>query len=208
MPEFFDGLRKKMVEEQLLARGITESNVLEAFLSVPRHLFVEEHLWFDAYNDYPLPIGFNQTISQPYIVALMTQALKLSSQDIVLEIGTGSGYQTAILSRIAYHVYTIEVIFPLLEKAQKLLKHLGCENITFSCFDGKKGWPDFLEFDAILVAAATKEIPNQLLKQLKNGGKMIIPLGNSFFQSLYLIKKESHDLIKTHICDCRFVPLV
>jgi len=173
----YEQARQNMVEYQIKGRGIKDKNVLGAMLKVPRHLFVPEEMRDLAYRDEPLPIGHGQTISQPYIVGYMTEALKLQPGDRVLEIGTGSGYQTAILAEIVSKVYTIELIPELSLRAQETLKSLGYKNIEFLTGDGSKGWPEKAPFEAILVSAAPAEVPPALMEQLKIDGRLIIPVG-------------------------------
>lgn len=199
--------RKKMVAEQIKARGITDKQVLGAMEKVRRHLFVVPELSNLAYEDTPLPIGHNQTISQPYIVAYMTQAAGLKPGERVLEIGTGSGYQAAILAEIVKEVYTIEILKPLADSAGERLKGLGYKNIFVKWGDGYKGWPEYAPFDAIIVTAAPDEIPQELLKQLKVGGRMVIPIG-SVFQELYLVVRTESGIEKKNLLPVRFVPMV
>lgn len=203
-------LRKRMVESQLLPRGIKDPRVLDAFYKVPRHLFVppgQRHL---AYEDHPLPIGLEQTISQPYIVALMTESLRLKGGEKVLEIGTGSGYQTAILAELAGAVYTVERLSSLAEGAKEILQKLGYNNIHFKVGDGAKGWPEEAPFDAILVAAAAERLPKALVEQMAFGGRMVIPLGDAPLQELVLLTKDKDapEIRQENLCGCRFVPLV
>lgn len=197
-----------MVEEQLLDRGIRDPRVLEAMSRVPRHLFVQESLRHRAYGDYPLPIGENQTISQPYIVAAMTEELKLTGEERILEIGTGSGYQTAILAELATQVFTIERIRSLARTARETLGQLKYLNIVFKVFDGTYGWSDQAPFDAILITAATPEIPEMLVKQLRENGRMVVPVGGLEHQELTLLTKQGHRSPRTVIGNCKFVPLV
>ncbi|MFW5913649.1 MAG: protein-L-isoaspartate(D-aspartate) O-methyltransferase [Bacillota bacterium] len=205
----FSLLRNQMVEYQLKHRGIRDENVLDAFKKVPRHKFVDDFFKRVAYEDHPLSIGNGQTISQPYIVAQMTEALELSPGDKVLEIGTGSGYQAAILAEITDNVYTVESVEPLFHKAQRILNNLGYDSIRFKLGDGKIGWIEEAPFDAIVVTAATKEIPEELLDQLsEDHGRMVIPVGGSFTQELSLIEKDGADIKKYPLGLCRFVPLV
>ncbi len=197
-----------MVEEQLIPRGITDQATLEAMLTVPRHLFVEDAMQARAYGDHPLPIGSGQTISQPYIVALMTQALELQGHERVLEIGTGSGYQAAVLSRICERVYTIERIDSLLGKARKIFDRLHYHNIVSRIDDGTTGWPDEAPFDAILVTAGGPKIPEPLVKQLGDPGRLVIPVGDQQVQELQLITKENGDISTRIIEQVRFVNLI
>ncbi len=200
--------RERMVKNQLMPRGITDKNVLKAMGKVPRHLFIEEALIGEAYNDHPLPIGHKQTISQPYIVALMTQALGLTGKERTLELGTGSGYQAAILAELSKKVYTIERIKPLLEKAKNLLDKLGYANIDYKAFDGTLGWRDFSPFDAIIVTAGSPNIPDPLLDQLAEGGRLIVPVGDKYSQDLIRITKSKGKFKKEDFGGCRFVDLI
>jgi len=204
----FDRLRNDMVEKQIEARGITDPNVLAAMRKVPRHLFVSEALMDQAYSDFPLPIGEQQTISQPYIVAEMTQALKLTKDDRVLEIGTGSGYQAAILAQIAFRVYTIERIHSLYVKARKLFDQLGYHNIVTRYSDGTSGWRDESPFDAIIVTAGAPEIPAVLVNQLAVGGRMVIPVGNQYSQDLVRLVRDERGIRQVNLGGCRFVKLI
>jgi len=199
--------RKKMVEEQIMRRGISDKGVLEAMGTVERHRFVARQQEKFAYEDYPLPIGHGQTISQPYIVAYMTEAAQLKGDDKVLEIGTGSGYQAAMLCEIAKEVYSIEIVKPLADSANELLKKLGYDNIYVKHGDGYAGWPQHAPFDVIIVTAAPPEIPQKLVEQLKVGGRMVIPVG-SFFQELYLVTKTKSGVEKKQLLPVRFVPMV
>ncbi|NQT47334.1 MAG: protein-L-isoaspartate(D-aspartate) O-methyltransferase [Candidatus Omnitrophica bacterium] len=199
--------RNFMVKNQIEARGIKDPRVLQAMKEVKRHLFVPKTLREWAYTDSPLPIGLKQTISQPFIVAYMSEAAHLKETDCVLEIGTGSGYQAAILARIADHVYTIEILKELADSASERLKKLGYDNVTVKCGDGYKGWPEHAPFDAIIVTAAPSKIPEELVKQLKVGGRMVVPIG-SFYQELYLIEKTESGIRKTKLFPVRFVPMV
>lgn len=200
--------REEMVRHQIEARGIKDPLVLTAFRSVPRHLFVSEALRDQAYGDYPLPIGEQQTISQPYIVAEMTQALELREDDRVLEIGTGSGYQAAILAEIVYRVYTVERIRSLYIQARKLLDKLRYHNIVMRCGDGTAGWQDESPFDAIIVTAGAPEIPEKLLNQLAEGGRMVVPVGNQHSQDLIKVVKDKKGIHKSNLGGCRFVKLI
>jgi len=201
--------RKRMVQEQILGSGIRDERVLRAMSNVPRHLFVSPAYRYLAYADGPLPIGMGQTISQPYIVAFMTEALKLSPEDRVLEVGTGSGYQAAVLAEIVREVYTIELIPDLGEKARSRLEELGYRNITCRIGDGYLGWPDKAPFDAIMVTAAAGEIPQPLIDQLKVGGRLCIPVGGSdFIQYLIRITKTPTGTERETLLPVRFVPLV
>ena len=200
--------REKMVKNQLIPRGISDPRLLEVMGKVPRHLFIEEALVGEAYNDHPLPIGQKQTISQPYIVALMTEALGLTGKEKTLEIGTGSGYQTAILAELSNTVHTVERIKDLLVKARTLLAELGYINIFFKAFDGTLGWKDNEPYDAIIVTAGAPKIPQPLLDQLGEGGRLIIPVGNRFSQELIKVTKKRGSYIEKNLGGCRFVDLV
>lgn len=199
--------REEMVRYQIEERGITDSKTLSAMRKVKRHLFVPEAVRGSAYADHPLPIGEGQTISQPYIVAFMTSALELKGNEKVLEIGTGSGYQAAILAEIVDSVFTIEIICSLAERAEKLLKELDYKNIVVKCGDGYKGWIEHSPFDAIIVTCAPDDIPQPLIDQLKDGGKMIIPVGDSFPQSLVLVTKKGNKIEKKDLLPVAFVPM-
>lgn len=205
----FTAMRKEMVDEQIVRRGVRDRDVIQAMMSVPRHQFVPEKKVSMAYDDTPLPIGYGQTISQPYIVAYMTEILDLDEESIVLEIGTGSGYQAAILSTIVKEVYTIEIIPELAESASLRLGKLGYKNVSVKSGDGYYGWPEHMPFDAIIVTAAAGHIPPPLLKQLKKGGRMVIPVGGHFMvQSLVLVEKDKVRGITTrNLMSVRFVPL-
>ncbi len=200
--------RKKMVLEQIELRGINDQAVLNAMRKVPRHKFVPEIYIEYAYNDYPLPIGEGQTISQPYIVAFMTAALKLEPTDKVLEIGTGSGYQSAVLAEICDSVYTIEIFESLGTKAAELLKTLHYDNIKVKIGDGYMGWPEFSPFDVIIVTCSPTEIPQPLIDQLKEGGRMIIPVGRKNNQNLILLKKKNGKIKQHSVLPVRFVPMI
>ena len=202
-------LRYKMVNQQIAARDIYNQKVLQAMRDVPRHLFVPERRKKSAYGDFPLPIGYGQTISQPYIVALMTDLLKPEKDDIALEVGTGSGYQAAVLSKIVKKLYTMEIIAPLGKAAEKRVNELGYENITVKVGDGYFGWEQYAPFDCIIVTAASDHIPPPLIKQLKNGGKMAIPVGKPFqVQKLMVVEKSEKGEIRIkNILPVRFVPL-
>lgn len=200
--------RERMVQNQLVSRGIKDKEVLRAMREVPRHLFVEEGLRGEAYNDHPLPIGYKQTISQPYIVALMTEALELTGKGTTLEIGTGSGYQAAILAELSEKVYTIERIRPLMVRARNLLAELGYTNILFKAFDGTLGWDEFAPYDAIIVTAGAPKVPQPVLDQLAQGGRMIIPVGDRYSQELIKVVKSSNGLKESNLGGCRFVDLV
>ncbi len=205
--DHFEKQRSEMVEYQIKARGISAPDVLSAMLKVERHLFVTETSKRYAYADHPLPIGYGQTISQPYIVAFMTEAAKVDKEHKVLEIGTGSGYQAAVLGEIASSVFTIEIQETLCEEARKRLKDLGYDNITVICGDGYKGLPDEAPFDRIIVTAAPTKIPQPLLDQLKIGGILVIPVGAGL-QEMILAEKTMDGIIQKEILSVRFVPLV
>ena len=207
MDESFQDKREQMVESQLIPRGVRDSRVLAAMRKVPRHLFVPESMQVHAYNDEPLPIGDGQTISQPYIVAYMTEALQLKHSDKILEIGTGSGYQSAILAEIVGSVFSIEIIEALSHKAQRILKELEYRNIQFAVKDGTSGWEEFAPFDKVIVTAAPAKIPAALPKQLKVEGQMVIPVGQTF-QELVLLYKEKKKIKKKSLIPVRFVPLL
>jgi len=205
----FEIARKRMVQEQIVARGITTPRLLEVLLKIPRHLFVQEAMAVQAYSDGPLPIGEKQTISQPYMVALMTDLLEVSSKDHVLEIGTGSGYQTAILASLVRRVWTIERIRPLAMQARKALDSLHLLNVNIKVGDGTLGWPEEGPFDAILVTAGAPAIPETLAAQLAPGGRMIIPVGDESNQTLLRIRKEADGTLTQETgIGCRFVPLI
>jgi protein-L-isoaspartate(D-aspartate) O-methyltransferase len=197
-----------MVRSQIEARGIRDPLVLSAFRTVPRHLFVSEALRDQAYGDYPLPIGEQQTISQPYIVAEMTQALEIDRNDRVLEIGTGSGYQAAILAQIVYRVYTIERRRSLYMQARNLFDKLNYHNIVTKYADGTKGWQAESPFDAIVVTAGAPEVPEVLLDQLADGGHLVVPVGNQHTQELIRICRSKGKIQQTNLGGCRFVKLV
>lgn len=201
--------RQLMVEKDIKARGISDAKVLQAMGKVPRHLLVDEYIRDRVYEDYPLPIGEGQTISQPYVVALMTESLKLKPGDKVLEIGTGSGYQAVILAEIVKDVYTIEIRRGLAEKAEKRLNELGYKNIRIKYGDGYFGWEEQAPFDAIIITASANHIPPPLIKQLKEGGRLIIPLGSTvYYQTLTLATKIKGDLDLEQITSVAFVPMV
>lgn len=205
--EYWENKRNAMVDQQIMARGVVHPDVIRALREVPRHLFVLPASAKHAYEDYPLPIGHGQTISQPYIVAYMTEAAQLKSHDRVLEIGTGSGYQAAILAEIVKEVYSIEIIKELAERAEKTLKSLGYTNIHVKHGDGYEGWAEHAPFDAILVTAAPEQIPERLVEQLNVGGRMVVPIG-SFYQELYLITKTKEGIKTKALLPVRFVPMV
>jgi protein-L-isoaspartate(D-aspartate) O-methyltransferase len=200
--------RERMVKNQLIPRGIRDPRVLEVMGKVPRDRFVEAALEDEAYNDHPLPIGNGQTISQPYIVALMTEALSLTGDENVLEIGTGSGYQTAILAELSRKVCTVERVNSLLVTAKRLLADLGYSNILFGAFDGTLGWKEHGPYDAIMVTAGAPNTPQPLLDQLAEGGRLVIPVGNRFSQELLRVTKRKGKYIEENLGGCRFVDLV
>ena len=197
-----------MVEEQIFSRGIKDAKLIAAMKKIPRHLFVEEALQNQAYNDHPLPIGEKQTISQPYMVALMTEALLLTGKEKALEIGTGSGYQTAILAELSEKVFSIERIRPLALRARKLLYELGYFNVEIKIFDGTLGWMEESPFDAIMVTAGSPDIPQTLLDQLAIGGRLVIPVGDAFVQDLIRVVKTEEGIKKEDLGGCRFVKLI
>ena len=204
----YETVRARMVEEQLVQRGITDERVLSAMRRVPRHLFVEVPLRERAHGDHPLPIGEEQTISQPYIVGLMSQLLELRGQEKVLEVGTGSGYQTAVLAELARRVCSIERLPRLAERARTLLEHLGYDNVWVRVGSGTLGWPDEAPFDRILVTAGGPSIPPPLFQQLGEGGRMVVPVGDVANQTLTVVEKVRGEM-KTRSCgDCKFVKLV
>jgi protein-L-isoaspartate(D-aspartate) O-methyltransferase len=200
--------REKMVTEQLVKRGIQDPRVLAAMRKVPRHLFVDEALATRAYGDYPLPIGEKQTISQPYMVALMSDALALGPKDRILEIGTGSGYQTAILAELCSKVFSIERIRVIAERAEKTLKDLGYSNFLIRVGDGSKGWKEEAPFNGILVTAGAPSVPKVLEQQLTDGGSLIIPVGDEFSQSLIKIVREGDEFYHHDLTGCVFVKLI
>ncbi len=204
----YERQREEMVRNQIEARGIKSQKVLAAFRKVPRHLFVSEALRDQAYGDYPLPIGEQQTISQPFIVAEMTQALDLCEDDRVLEIGTGSGYQAAILAQIVYRVYTIERKHSLYLQTRNLFDKLHYHNIVMKYADGTKGWRDESPFDGIIVTAGAPQIPDVLIDQLGEGGRLVVPVGNQHTQELIKICRDDQDIRRTNLGGCRFVKLV
>ena len=205
--DFFEA-RRRMVERQIERRGISSPQILEAFLEVPRHLFIPESQQLYAYEDGPLPIGQGQTITQPYIVAYMTKHLELSGEERVLEIGTGSGYQAAILGKLAAEVYSIERLPSLAESASKLLDDLGFDNIQIRVGDGTLGLPEFAPYDAIMVTAAAPEVPMPLLEQLKDGGRLIMPVGGRIGQVLHLHQRQGDEFKRVDLAPVAFVPLI
>jgi protein-L-isoaspartate(D-aspartate) O-methyltransferase len=202
----FKAMREKMVETQIKARGVKDPRVLSALLKVERHRFVPEEYLHSAYTDQPLPIGEGQTISQPYIVALMTELLELKGEEKVLEIGTGSGYQAAILAELAKEVYSIEIIETLASMAKNKLIELGYENIKVKAGDGYLGWPEFSPFDAIIITCAPDHIPKPLIEQLKEGGRMVVPVG-TYAQELKKIVKQSGKIVTMDVIPVVFVPM-
>ena len=203
----FDRDRKRMAEFQIRGRGVRDARVLAAMEKVPRHLFVPERLRGCAYADEPLPIGEGQTISQPYIVAYMTEALGLSPSDRVLEIGTGSGYQTAVLAELAGEVWTVEIVGSLSARARSVLESLGYGQVHYRVGDGSEGWPEAAPFEAIMVTAAAAEIPARLESQLGPGGRMIVPVGTDY-QELVLVRRDKKKFFRERLLAVRFVPLV
>lgn len=208
MSHDFKLARERMVKNQLASRGIADEGVLQAMGKIPRHLFISEALAGEAYNDHPVPIGEKQTISQPYIVALMTEALELKGKENTLEIGTGSGYQTAILAELSSRVYTIERIKSLLVDARKLLAQLGYDNVLFKAFDGTLGWKEYAPFDAIMVTAGAPGLPEPLIDQLADNGRMVIPVGDRYTQELIKVTKKGESLEQESFGGCRFVNLI
>lgn len=205
----FDVARKRMVQEQIINRGITSPRLIDILLKIPRHLFVQEAMAAQAYSDGPLPIGEKQTISQPYMVALMTDLLELTGSEHLLEIGTGSGYQTAVLASLCRRVYTIERIRPLALQARKVLDSLGLLNVNIRIGDGTLGWPEESPFDAILVTAGAPVVPESLVAQLAPGGRLVIPVGDAASQTLLRIRKGADGTLhQESLAGCRFVPLI
>ena len=198
----------KMVKEQIALRGVSDLKLLEVLRKTPRHKFVPTEVSKYAYNDYPLSIGEGQTISQPYIVAFMTEVLDVDSNHRVLEIGTGSGYQAAVLSPLVKHVYTIEIVKSLANNADNRLKILGYKNITIRWGDGYKGWAEYALFDGIIVTAAPNQIPQPLIEQLKPGGRLVIPVGTRFQELKVLLKTKAGKVLEENIIPVRFVPMV
>ena len=202
--------RRKMIEKQILSRGVTDEEVISVMTGVPRHLFIDESQWPLAYSDGPLPIGHGQTISQPYIVAFMTELLRPDTHHVVLEIGTGSGYQAAVLAGLVQQVYTIEIVPELGRSARQTLKRLGYDNVSVRISDGYKGWPKEAPFDRIILTAAPEEIPSALVDQLKPGGRMVLPVGPRWWgQDLLVIEKDSTgEVMEKKTLPVRFVPMV
>jgi protein-L-isoaspartate(D-aspartate) O-methyltransferase len=204
----FASERQRMVEQQLKTRGIKDERVLAAMAKVPREEFVPQDSRAASYDDGPLPIGYDQTISQPYIVAFMTEQLRPKPSDRVLEVGTGSGYQAAILAELVAEVYTIEIVELLAKNAQATLPRLGYKNIQMKVGDGYQGWPERAPFDAIIVTCAPDKVPQPLIDQLKDGGRMVIPVGERFAQQLYLLEKKNGQLKESVSLPVRFVPMM
>jgi protein-L-isoaspartate(D-aspartate) O-methyltransferase len=206
-PFDFAKQRQLMVQQQLVTRGINDARVLGAMAKVPREEFVPPDARAAGYEDGPLPIGYGQTISQPYIVAFMTEQLRPKPSDRVLEIGTGSGYQAAILAELVSEVYSIEIVEPLVKNAEATLQRLGYKNVHVKIGDGYKGWPEEAPFDAIIVTCAPDKVPQPLVDQLKDGARMIIPVGDRFAQQLYLLEKKNGQLKQSATLPVRFVPM-
>src|SRR5207244_8301255 len=204
----FAAQRQRMVEQQLKPRGIKDERVLAAMAKVPREEFIPVDARADAYGDGPLPIGYDQTISQPYVVAFMTEQLRPTRSDRVLEIGSGSGYQAAILGELVAEVYTIEIVEPLAKSAEATLQRLGYNNVHIKAGDGYKGWPEEAPFDAIIVTCAPEKVPQPLVDQLKEGGRMVIPVGPRLAQELYVLQKSNGKLRQRVLIDMRFVPML
>jgi protein-L-isoaspartate(D-aspartate) O-methyltransferase len=203
----FAAQRQRMVQQQLTTRGINDQRVLAVMGKIPREEFVPPESRAESYEDGPLPIGYAQTISQPYIVAFMTEQLRPKPSDRVLEIGTGSGYQAAILSELVSEVYSIEITEPLAKNAEATLQRLGYKNVHVKIGDGYKGWPEEAPFDAIIVTCAPDRVPQPLVDQLKDGGRMVIPVGDRFAQQLYLLEKKNGQLKQSATLPVRFVPM-
>ncbi len=206
-PDGFDGARRRMVEEQVHARGVDDPRVLHAMEQVPRHLFVPEEVRGEAYDDHALPIGSGQTISQPYLVGLMTELLGVKPGDRILEIGTGSGYQAAVLSRVASEVYTIEIVRPLGEQAERTLARLGYSNVHTRIGDGYQGWKEAAPFNGIVVTAAPPEVPQPLLDQLAVGGSLVVPVGDSWQDLKVYTKQKDGSFHQRKVLPVRFVPM-
>jgi len=199
--------RERMVREQIAMRGVTDERVLKAMRKVPREQFVPEEVRGESYSDGPLPIGYDQTISQPFVVAFMTEKLGLRPADRVLEIGTGSGYQAAILAELAAKVYTIEIVEPLGKRAAQTLQRLGYKNVQVKIGDGYQGWPEYAPFDAVIVTCAPNHVPQPLVEQIKEGGRIIIPVGPAGDQTLYLLEKKNGRLEQRNVLPVSFVPM-
>jgi len=204
----YEAERRNMVDQQILNRGIRNPRVLDAMRNVPRHRFVPEDYRHMAYSDRPLPIGHEQTISQPYIVALMTDYLNLKEGEKVLEIGTGSGYQAAVLAELVDQVYSLEIVSELAQRARKTIGDLGYDNVHIRTGDGYKGWPENAPYDAIIVTASPTDVPPPLKEQLAEGGRMVIPVGGPVFQKLVLLRKIDGKVRQTDVTSVRFVPMV
>ena len=200
-------LREQMVKEQLVSRGINDPRVLRAMAKVPRHLFLERDLWDDAYEDHPLPIGANQTISQPYMVALMGQALGLTGTERVLEVGTGSGYLAAVLSELCAEIFSVEMVQALALKARALLSNLGYRNSSVLVGDGTLGWEEHAPYDAVVISAAAPCIPRPLIEQLKVPGYLVFPMGEKELQTLVRIRKDREGIQEEYLGECHFVRL-
>lgn len=203
----FQPARDRLIAHLMRAGYLKTEPVIKAMRDTKRHLFVPEKLWPYAYEDHPLPIGHDQTISAPSIVALMTELIEPKPEKVILEIGTGSGYQAAVLSPLCKHVYTIEILEPLATGATKILKDLGYKNVTVRCGDGYKGWPEHAPFDGIMVTCAPEKVPQPLVEQLKEGGRMVIPKGKGLDQNLYVMQKVNGQLEETFILPVLFVPM-
>jgi protein-L-isoaspartate(D-aspartate) O-methyltransferase len=204
----FEKKRRLMVENQIIRRDVADQRIIQAMFKVPRHVFVEEAMWESAYGDFPLPIGEGQTISQPYMVAIMTEKLELDEKSWVLEIGTGSGYQTAILAEVCERVFTIERIAALEKKARIKLEEMDYTNIAFKISDGTLGWSEFSPYDGILITAGAPKVPKLLFSQLKEGGRMVIPIGNNYSQVLTVVRKKDGKKVEESSFGCTFVPLI
>ncbi len=204
----FAALRDRMVDQQIRVRGVVDPRVLAALRKVPRHLFIPRHLWDQAYNDYPLPIGGDQTISQPYIVALMTEILEVKETDRLLELGTGSGYQAAILAELAAEVFSLDRMGDLASHARKVLDSLGYANVQIRVGDGTLGWPEAAPFDGIIVTAGAPKVPRPLTEQLALSGRLVIPVGDMFSQTLTCVRKTEAGLKFEYHGGCRFVRLI
>lgn len=204
----FEEERRLMVEIQLRGRGIKNERVLKAMKKIPRHRFISKELERSAYGDHPLPIGEGQTISQPYMVALMTECMELEGNEKVLEIGTGSGYQAAILAQLAKEVYSIERVEGLSWRAKETLTELGYTNVKLKVGDGTKGWEEYSPYQAVMVTAGSPDIPQTLLDQLSQGGRIVIPVGGSFSQELVVARKRKGKVERRRVCGCVFVPLI
>jgi len=207
-PDDFDERRRRMVADQIRARGVRDERVLAAMARIPRERFIPGDAQVSAYDDHPLSIGCGQTISQPYIVALMTEALELSGRERVLEIGTGSGYQTAILAELAAEVYTVERVKTLADAARDRLAEMGYTNVHYRADDGTLGWPSVPPFDGILVTAGAPEVPTALTEQLADGGRLVIPVGGEYSQDLLRVRRRGDRLRRESLCRCVFVKLI